>query len=142
MIGEERLDDHPPRLRAPAGSTGDLGQELEGPLAGAEVGEVQAEVCGYDTDKCHSGNVVPLGHHLCPDENVHLATVERAKDPPLLPLAGCRVAVETLDAGVGEERPHLLRHPLGPEAEERSLGAAAARAGGGGILLKPAVVAP
>ncbi len=141
VIRKEGLDDDPSGLIPPPCTPRHLRQKLECPLPGAEVGEVETQIGSDDTDERHAGDVVPLGHHLGSDEDVHLSAVERAQDPALLPLARGRVTIEPLDPRVREQEPDLLRHPFRPEAELGALRTAAARTARRGVLAEPAVVA-
>ena len=51
MAGVEGLDDDPARLIAPAAPSRHLRQDLEGPLGGPEVRDVQGGVGGDDADQ-------------------------------------------------------------------------------------------
>lgn len=66
----EGLDDHLPFQVAAAGAAGDLGEQLEGAFAGAEIGDVEAEVRIEDADEGDIGEVESLGNHLGADEDV------------------------------------------------------------------------
>ena len=71
-----RLHDRLARLLAAAGAAGDLRQQLEGPLGGAEIGQAEADVGRDDADQRDAREVVPLRDHLRADEDVDLAVAE------------------------------------------------------------------
>ena len=66
---------HAPRALAAAGAARHLLEQLEGPLGGAEVGQVQRLIGLQHADQRHAREVVALGHHLRPDQDVDLARV-------------------------------------------------------------------
>ena len=73
MLRLERLHQHPPAARPAARPARHLGEQLERPLGGAEVGHVQADVRVDDADQRHVGEVQPLGDHLRAEQDVDLA---------------------------------------------------------------------
>src|SRR5262249_20531630 len=143
VLGRVGRDDAPPRPISAAGAAGDLRQELEGPLAGAEVGQRQRAVGEEDADQRDAGEVVALGHHLRADEDVDLAARDLAEDAPEPSSAGGAggVAVEPGDARRGEARPQRLLHPLGADAEAADRRRLAARAVDGKVAVVATVVA-
>ena len=60
----------------PPRPSGHLGDELEGALAGAEVGGVQANVRVENADQGDIGEMQTLGDHLGADEDVDLVRLE------------------------------------------------------------------
>ena len=76
-VGLERLDEDAAR-RVAAAASGELGQQLERPLLGAEIRHAQPRV-GVD-DRCerNSRKVVSLRDHLCADEHDAVAFGEAA----------------------------------------------------------------
>ena len=56
-----------------SGPTCDLGEQLEGALTGAEIGNVQAEVCVEHTNEGDIGEVQAFGDHLGADDDVDFA---------------------------------------------------------------------
>ena len=112
MAGVEGLDDDPARLIAPPAPARHLRQDLEGPLGGPEVGDVQRCIGGDDADERNLREVVSLGDHLRADEDVDLPPVETPEDPFRIAPPGGRVAVHPGDAGLGEELSHLLFRPV------------------------------
>ena len=62
-VGLERLHDHAPR-RVAAAAAGELRDQLERPLLGAEVGQAEARVGVDDRRELDAGEVVALRDHL------------------------------------------------------------------------------
>ena len=136
----ERLHDHEPR-RIAAAAAGELGDELERPLLGPEVGDREAGVGIDDRREVDAGKVVALRDHLRADQHraVHAAeALER-----LAQRAGPRrrVGVEPDPLELGHVPLELLLEPLGARADVRELDGAAARAGRRDGLAIAAVVA-
>ena len=75
-VGREGLHDHLALQITATGAAGDLGDELERALAGAEVRDVQAEVGVEDADEGDIGEMKALGDHLGADEDVDLVRLE------------------------------------------------------------------
>src|SRR5262245_18796525 len=59
--------------RLAAGAAGDLVQELKGPLSGARVAIVQAEIGIDDADQIEPREMVSLRHQLGADDDIHAA---------------------------------------------------------------------
>ena len=74
-IGLERLHDHAARRVAPA-AAGELREELERPLLGAEVGQSEPHVGVDDRRELDAGKVMALRHHLRADEHRALGPLE------------------------------------------------------------------
>ena len=72
----ECLDDDLALEIAPPGAAGDLGDELERALAGAEVRDVQAEVRIEDADERDVWEMQALGDHLRADQDIDLVGLE------------------------------------------------------------------
>ena len=70
------LDDDPAAGRTPPRPARHLAQELESPLAGAEIRQVQAGIGADHAHQRHRGYVQSLGHHLRADEDIRLPTAE------------------------------------------------------------------
>ena len=115
----ERLDEHAAAGLPPAAAPGELRDEREGPLLGAEVGEAQRRVGVEDDAQRDVGEVVALGDHLGPDENARRGVLEAAQD--LLVGAGPRgaVGVEPHDLGGADEALEHRLDSLGPGAGAR-----------------------
>ena len=62
------------------GAARDLSEQLEGPLARAEVRQVQREVRVNDADQRHVREVQALRDHLRADEHVELAASKGAEN--------------------------------------------------------------
>ena len=79
-VGRQRLHEHPPGGGAATGAAGELRDEREGALLGAEVGEAQGGV-GVDHDaEVDVGEVVALGHHLRADQDAARGRLEGRQD--------------------------------------------------------------
>jgi len=93
--GRERLHEHPAGERAAAGPAGELGDERERPLLGAEVGEAQGLVGVEHDAEGDVREVVALGHHLGADEHSRRRGLELLQRPgPLVEAAGIRIETE------------------------------------------------
>src|SRR4029079_9687241 len=76
---------------APAG---ELGQELEGALLGAEVGQAEPGVCVHDRGELDAGEVVSLRDHLRAHQEAAPGARERLERLPQLLGLRDRVRVE------------------------------------------------
>ena len=112
VAGVEGLNEDPSRGIAPAASSGHLREDLEGPLGGPEIGDVEGGVGGDDADQRNPGEVVPFGDHLRSDEDVDPPPLETPENSRQLPAAGRRVAVHPGDPRLGEELLRLLLDPF------------------------------
>src|SRR3954468_5426829 len=130
-----RLAAPPPARGAPAGAAGELRDEREGPLLGAEVGEAQRRVGVEHDAERHVGEVVALGDHLGPDEHPALRLLERSehRGGP----GRVRVEAEHGMAGLRE----LVLEPLGAGAVPADGHRPAGVAAPGDGLAVPAVMA-
>ena len=61
---------------AASGASGDLGEELESALGGAEVRKAEGNVGSDDADQRHAMNVVTLGDHLRADKEIEFAFIQ------------------------------------------------------------------
>ena len=68
-VGRQGLHEHAAAARSAPGAAGQLGDEREGALLGAEVGEAQGRVGVEHDAEVDVGEVVALGHHLRADEH-------------------------------------------------------------------------
>jgi len=73
------LDDDFARHLSATGAACDLGEELEGAFAGAEVGGVEGEVGIEDADEGDVGEVEALGDHLGAEEDIDFLGAEVAE---------------------------------------------------------------
>ena len=110
--GGECLHDHLPLGLPSPCPTGDLRQQLEGSLTGAEVGSVQADVRIDDANKSHIGKIEPLGNHLGADENIDLAGAEFPEHLAIRSLPAHRVGIHSRDAGRRKKLPDRFLDPL------------------------------
>ncbi|MBE7452555.1 MAG: hypothetical protein HS111_27850 [Kofleriaceae bacterium] len=123
------MSTRPGRPARATGAAGDLRQELEGALLGAEVRQRQRGVGAQDADEGDAGEVVALGHHLGADQDVDLA----ARDPGQHRLgagAGGDVAIEAGDASLGPALGHRQGDALGPQPVALDAAAGGARRAG------------
>ena len=149
-LGGHGLHQHAPVPTA-AGTPGELGDQGEGALLGAEVREAQGGV-GVDHEcQLHVGEVVSLGDHLGSDQNAQafLSRLEAAEDRGGTGVGGLRgarqdrVGVEAEDREVAlvEDGGEVVGQPLGPGAVARHSARGAVRAAHRNRLAVPAVVA-
>ena len=117
VLGVPGLHEDPPGHVAAAGAPRDLDEELEGALARPEVGDAERRVGVDDADERHVRQVVPLGDHLRPDEDVDLARAHPRQDRLDAAAAG-HVAVEPRDARHRERRGERLLELLRADALE------------------------
>ena len=119
---------------AAAGAAGDLGEELEGAFAGAEIGHVQGEIGVDDPDQGDVGKVQAFRDHLGADEDVDLAGAKSVERFAVGVFAGHGVGVHSPNDGLGEDGGDVRLHFFGAEAgvDERVFAAfrAALRDGG------------
>ena len=103
MKRRERLDDDFAFDIAASGAPGDLGEELEGAFARAEIRHVQAEVGVDDADQRDVRKMQALGDHLRADQDVDFAGAKIAEDAAVIVLALQRVGIHAGDARVREK---------------------------------------
>ena len=142
MVGRPGLDVHPATLRPASGPARDLSHELEGPLRGAKVGQMQPGVRIHDADHGHVREVQPLRDHLGPEQDVDLAPCHALEHAVVGPLRARRVQIHPDDPRLGKAQGQEMLELLGPEPPHalRLLAAHAARCGN--RLLMAAVMAP
>src|SRR6185503_20036519 len=99
MLRIQRLNDRLARTLAASGSPRDLGQQLEGPLGGAEIGHPEADVGRHDAYEGDPRKVVPLRDHLRADEDVDVALAELGPQCRERAFAADRIAVQPREAG-------------------------------------------
>ena len=73
MLRHVGLEQRPARPLGAAGAAGDLMEQLEGPLGGAQIAAVQAEIGIDHADQGQVGKVMALGDDLGADQDVDLA---------------------------------------------------------------------
>jgi hypothetical protein len=139
-LGLERLHEDTAG-RIPSAPACELRHELEGALLGAEVGHAEARV---RVDHCRErdiGEVVPLGHHLRPDQDRSIRRRECAKRRGELTWLPDRVGVEPEPLQLGKPLLELSLEALRTGSDPRHVDRAALGARLGGGLGEAAVVA-
>lgn len=121
-VGGGGLDDDFSGQGPSSGATGDLGQELEGAFACAEVGGVEGEVGIEDPDEGDVGEVETFGDHLSAEKDVDLFGAKVAEGVAEGVFSAGGVGIETGDFGGGKD---LTKDGF------RFLGAVALKADGG-----------
>ncbi len=96
------LDDDLAAVGVTGGAAGDLGEEDECLLLGAEVGEGEGGVGEDDADQPEVAEVEPFGDHLGADEDIDFLFGDVAEQGLEGPGAGHGVGVDAGDAGIGE----------------------------------------
>ena len=96
------MDDDVAGEFAATSASGDLGEELEGAFAGAEIRSVEGGVGGEDADKGDVGEVVSLGNHLGSDEDVGAAGTKEGEEFVVATEARGDVGVHAEDVGMRE----------------------------------------
>ena len=117
MIGSVRLEDDAPGAWASARPPGDLRQQLERPLRGAIVGQVEGHVGGDDGGQRDRRQVEPLRHELCAHQHVGAAVPEVIVDRFECAPRCQGVAVQTCDAEAWESVSNLGLHALRPRTK-------------------------
>jgi hypothetical protein len=92
-VGLEGLDQHPPR-RVAAAPPCELGQQLERPLVGAEVGHAEGGVGVDHRRERDAAEVVSLRDHLRPEQNGAIGLAEAAERRGEGLWILCRVGIE------------------------------------------------
>ena len=118
VVGRVGLDDDLAPQDASPGAPRHLGQQLESPLPGAKVGQVDDRVGGDDAHQGHAGQVQALGDHLCADHDVGLAVDKAIEDLFVGQLAPRGVQIPTHDPGLGVGLAHQLFDALSADAKE------------------------
>ena len=113
---------------------------MEGPLAAAKVGEAQRGIGGHHAHQRHIGEIVALGDHLSPDQDLGLPPSEGGEDLLIGVPMGHRVRVHAHRPRAREPFLYLLLHLLRAHAEVLDEGLAAVGAYGGHGLARAAVV--
>ena len=81
MFRVERLHVDASPVLATAGPPGHLGDQLEGPLRGAKVGQVQGGVRIDDAHDGHVRKVQSLGNHLGAEQDLNLTGSKSVQGP-------------------------------------------------------------
>src|SRR5437588_276150 len=117
----ERLDEHAPGCVAPA-AAGELCEQLERALLGAEVRQAEARVGVDHRRQRHAREVMPFRHHLCADEHDTVGGREARERSGERARPLDRVRIETDPFQFGHFRLELALEPLRPGAEPSELG--------------------
>ena len=140
-LGREGLHDNLAGHFTAARASGDLGEELEGAFASAEIGNVEGEVGVEDADKGDVGEMEALGDHLGADEQIDLLSFKGIEGIAQFVLAGHGVGIDAGDAGGGELFAERFLNAFGAESGMEDAGVIASRAGAGGFFAVAADVA-
>src|SRR5690349_2201264 len=89
-----RLNKHFAGFDTPSGTASHLHNGLGKPLGRAEVSTEETLIRVEDDYECDVGKVVPLGHHLCPNQNPSFAGRHTPHDFFHIPATTDNVAVE------------------------------------------------
>ena len=79
MVWRIALHDDARSGASPAGPAGDLGEQAERPLSGAEIRQMKSGVRVDDPDSGHPGEIEPFGDHLSADHDVSLSSLNLAQ---------------------------------------------------------------
>ena len=90
LIGSARVGS----VGAP-GASSHLRQQLESALGCAEIGQVEADVRGDDTDQLDAREVMPLGDHLRADHDVDFFVLEGAQHAFGMSAPASHIAIES-----------------------------------------------
>ena len=141
MVGILRLDhDLAGQIGAP-GPPGDLHQLGEQAFRCPAIGGEQRCVGTKHADQCQLREIVPLGQHLGPDQDVGIAAMDSGQHGFPLPAALDRVAVHAQHAGPRETLAHPVLEALGTAPERVDVLVAAGWAGPRDGGLEAAMVA-
>src|SRR5688572_1548724 len=110
------------------GTTGNLSEQLEGTLAGAEVREIHGDVGVNYTDQCHERKIETLGDHLRAEQDIDFATLDAAENIVMRPFRRRRVYIHPRDARLRKCLHDLALDLLRAYTSERKLRRHAARA--------------
>ena len=126
-VGLERLHEHAAG-RVAAAPPGELRDQLERPLLGAEVGHAEPGVGVDDRCQLDAREVMALGHHLRPEQHRAVGVAKRAQRGGELLGLRDRVGVEPDQLELRQLALELPLELLRPRAEPREVGRAARRA--------------
>jgi hypothetical protein len=104
MLGERRLDQDLTSLIAATGPAGDLHDRLRESLVAAEIRAEKALIGIQDSDERDARKIMPFRQHLRADEYVGVAACDAFEHGRKRTAARSDVAIQALDAPVGEER--------------------------------------
>ena len=119
VIRVECLKDYSAGIFLPAGTAGDLGKHLECSLCCSEIREVQGKVSTEHPHERDARKVMTFDNHLGPREDIDLLFPETVQYSLEIFPSACGVAIEPLDARVGEYRGQLFFYFLSPNTTEK-----------------------
>ena len=125
-MGSEGLDHHFALHFTTPGTARHLGEQLEGALAGAEVGQVKPDIGQDDADQGHRLDVQPLGHHLRTQEDIRFPPAKALHERIVSTLPSGSVDIHTNDANTWKLFQQRLLYLLSPNAFKSHFGAATA----------------
>ena len=99
MIGRARLHEHAAAAGSPPRPSRHLRHKLERPLAGAEIGEMQAGIGVHHADDGDVRKVEPFGDHLRAQEDIDLARGDTLQNVMMGPFARGRIEIHPRDPG-------------------------------------------
>ena len=76
LFGVVSLDQDFPRFVSPAGATGHLQDKLADTLGTAKVGAIKSLVCLEDAHQSDIWEMVPLGQHLCTNQDIRFTGMD------------------------------------------------------------------
>ena len=135
------LDDDFATQDATSGSPSHLCQQLESAFAGAEIRQVQCDICCNDTYQRHQRQIETLGDHLRADKHISLVADKLGEDFFMRIFAPCYVSIPAQDTRFGEEFVYQLFYFLRANAKEPDAFAATLWTYGWCRALKVAVMA-
>ena len=117
--GASVCDEHPSRALAAPAAPGELGDQREGALLGAEVGEAQRRV-GVEHHAQHDiGEVVALGDHLGAHQHPRRRPLEAPQDLEMRAAPPAALSESSRKTGRGATPRPARGQPLGPGAIAR-----------------------
>lgn len=141
VLRSRGLDQDFARLVTTSGPTGDLRQQLERTLSGAEVRQVESDIGVDYADQRDAWKIESLGDHLGAEENVYLAAPNPLQEAAMRALAPGRVDIHPEYARGRKELGHALLDLLGADAGEDEFRFPARVALAGDLILVSAVMA-
>jgi len=114
MLGCECLYKDLAGTFASSGSSGHLGEQLEGALGRAEIGDIQGSICRDYSNQSDVREIQTFRDNLSTDQDVGIAAPERAQGFGVRALARHSIAVHAQGSSRGKELRDRAFHLLGP----------------------------